>query len=120
MHVDNHSAFSSSDNSPKWLDQFEELANRELAQGSSCEQVHPVIAEWFYNLMEGEPPISRDSVEQAMSCLATEVMGSTPHHMLDSLLQAMDEDELALWIEQILLVGRAMEMALNNGDLDDL
>lgn len=118
--MDNHSAFSSSDETPEWLDQFEDLANRQLAEGPSCEQVHPIIAEWFYNLMENEPPVSRDSVEQATACLASEVMASTPDHLLEPMLQVIDEDELALWIEQILLVGRAMEMSLRNGELDDL
>lgn len=118
--MDNHSAFSSSDETPEWLKPFEDLANRQLTEGSSCEQVHPIIADWFYNLLENEPPVSRDSVEQATACLATEVMGSTPDHLLQPMLQVLDEDELALWIEQILLVGRAMQMALNDGDLDDL
>jgi hypothetical protein len=40
--------------------------------------------------------------------------------LIDTLLERVDEDEVALWIEQILLVGRAFEIALRRGDLDDL
>ena len=105
---------------PEWLEEFEELANRELGEGSSCAQVHPIIERWFMNLMDGEPPESRASVMQAMSCLATEVLYSSPDDLIESLLEDVDEDMLAIWVEHILLVGRAFEIALRNGDLDDL
>lgn len=108
------------DHNPSWLEPFEEMANDQLEDGSSCAQVHPIIARWFHTLLAGDPPESRDSIAQAMSCLATEIMNSTPEEVIDPLLNHVDEDEVALWIEQILLVGRAFEMALRKGDLDDL
>ncbi|MAS37880.1 MAG: hypothetical protein CL610_28045 [Anaerolineaceae bacterium] len=109
-----------SPNDPEWLRQIEELANAQLGSGSSCEQVHPIVARWFEALMDTDPPESRDSVVQATSCLATEVLFSSPDHIIGSLLEQVDEDEAALWIEQIIMVGRAFEIALHNGDLDDL
>ncbi len=105
---------------PKWLDEFEDLANRELEDGSSCEQVHPVVERWFQQLMEGEPPESRDSVMQAMACLSTEILYNSPDNLVEGLAEHMSEDDLATWIEHILLIGRAFEIALRNGDLDDL
>jgi hypothetical protein len=96
------------------------MANRQLGEGSSCEQIHPIMERWFSRLMEGEPPASRQSVMQANSCLATEVLYNSPDYLIEPLLASASEDEVALWIEQFLLVGRSFEIALNNGDLDDL
>lgn len=109
-----------SSNDPEWLRRIEELANAELGTGSSCEQVHPIITRWFEKLMDSDPPESRDSVLQATACLATEVLYSSPEHLINPLLEHADEDDVAMWIEQIILVGRAFEIALRNGDLDDL
>jgi hypothetical protein len=111
---------SSSPSDPRWLDEFEDLANQELEDGSSCEQVHPVVEKWFTKLMDGEPPESRPSVMQAMACLSTEVLNNLPDEMVDGLLDYMEEDDLALWVEHILLIGRAFEISLRSGDLDDL
>ncbi len=105
---------------PDWLKQIEDLANEQLGTGSSCEQVHPIIARWFDQLVESDPPESRDSVVQAISCLATEILYSSPDNLIDPLLEHSDEDDVALWIEQMILIGRAFEIALRNGDLDDL
>jgi len=107
-------------NDPDWLDEIEELANSQLEDGSSCEQVHPIVEHWYTKLLEGEPPTSRDSVLQAMSCLSTEILFDTPEDMLDTLMENMDEEDVAGWIEYILMIGRAFEIALRNGDLDDL
>ena len=63
---------------PDWLDEFEDLANRELGEGSSCEQVHPIVERWYHEAMQPEPPASRDSVLQAMACLATEILYDAP------------------------------------------
>lgn len=109
-----------SPNDPQWLDEFEDLANRQLEDGSSCEQVHPIVEGWFHKLMEGEPPPSRPSIMQAMACLSTEVLHSTPDELIESLMEVMDEDDLAVWIEHILLIGRAFESSLRTGDFDDL
>jgi len=111
---------SSSHNDPQWLDEFEHLANQQLEDGSSCDQVHPIVERWFDKLMQSDPPASRPSIAQALACLTTEVLNSTPEELIDSLLQQIDEDELSAWVENILLIGRAFEMALRKGDLDDL
>lgn len=108
------------DDSPSWLEPFEDMANDQLGQGSSCAQVHPIIERWFHALMEGDPPAARESVAQAIACLATEVLHSTPDELLEPLVEQVDAEEVALWIEQILLVGRAFEIALRSGALDDL
>ncbi len=105
---------------PDWLGPFEEMANERLGEGSSCEQVHPIMERWFSKLMDSEPPASRDSIMQATSCLASEVLFSSPEYLIEPLLEHASEDEIAIWIEQILLVGRAFEIALKNHELDDL
>lgn len=109
-----------SPNDPGWLDEFEELANDQLDDGSSCEQVHPIVEEWFQKLIQGDPPASRDSVMQAMACLATEILNNSPEYLVEPIVDEVGEDELAVWIEQILLIGRAFEIALRKGELDDL
>ncbi len=114
---------SSSPDDPRWLDEFEDLANRELDDldtETSCEQVHPVVERWFDQLMENDPPESRPSVAQAMACLATEVLFNSPDELIEKLMEQVGEDEAAMWIENILLIGRAFEISLRNGDLDDL
>jgi hypothetical protein len=107
-------------NEPEWLDEFQELANDQLDDGSSCEQIHPIVERWFSELIQGDPPPSRDSVMQAMACLATEILNSSPEYLVESVVDEVGEDELAVWIEQILLIGRAFEIALRKGELDDL
>ena len=111
---------SVSQDDPRWLDEFEDLANRQLEDGSSCDQVHPIVERWFDNLMQHDPPTSRPSVAQAMACLSTEIFNNSPDDLMEALLQQVDEDELAAWIEHVLLVGRAFEISLRSGDLDDL
>jgi hypothetical protein len=105
---------------PNWLDEFEDLANQELQDGSACEQVHPIVEKWFQKLMAGAPPESRPSVAQAMACLSTEILNQMPDELVDPILEHVPEDDFALWIEHILLVGRAFEIALRTGELDDL
>lgn len=110
------------ENSPDWLRPIEDLANEQLGDGhgSACDQVHPIVARWFEELMQGDPPPSRDAVQQAVSCLATEVYYSTPEEVSEALENALDEEDVLLWVEQILLIGRAFEGALRSGELDDL
>lgn len=108
------------ENSPDWLRPIEDLANEQLGHGSACDQVHPIVARWFEQLMQGDPPLSRDAVQQAVSCLATEVYYSTPEEVAEGLENTLDEDDVILWVEQILLIGRAFECALRRGELDDL
>jgi hypothetical protein len=110
----------SSNDAPEWLQQFEELADARLGHGSSCEQIHPIMRRWFDQLLAGEPPEGRDSVLQATACLATEVLLSSPDFLTDALLEQVSEEELGIWVEQILMIGRAFEIALNRGELDDL
>ncbi|MDX2161589.1 MAG: hypothetical protein SF162_09710 [bacterium] len=107
---------------PNWLKEFEDLANQTLDHGSSCEQVHPVVERWYERLVEGEPPSvhDRDSVQQAMACLTTELLNTLPDPMYDLLTEMFDEDDLATWTEFVLMIGRAFERSLHNGELDDL
>ena len=106
---------------PEWLDQFEELANEELTDGSACDQVHPIVAAWYAEIMGGDPPESRDSVWQAMHCLATETLEDIPQSLLEAIgdSEAL-QDDLADWVVELLLVGRAFQIALENGRMDDL
>jgi hypothetical protein len=106
---------------PDWLDEFEVLANEQLEEGSACDQVHPIVARWYDEVMEGDPPESRDSVWQAMQCLTTEVVKDAPPELAELLGGESEPSEaLADWITEVLLVGRAFQMALDSGRLDDL
>jgi len=105
---------------PAWLHDIEELANRELKDGSSCEQVHPHVARWYEQAHANGPLESRDSILQAMACLSTEVLNSAPDEVLE-LLDAESEELLLGWIEYVLFIGRAFEYALKHGgEFDDL
>jgi hypothetical protein len=104
----------------KWLEEFEDLANEQLEEGSSCEQVHPIIERWYTKLLEGDPPKSRDSVLQAMACLSNEILFELPDDLMNTLTEHVDEDDLLGFIEYVLLIGRAFEIGLHKGDLDDL
>lgn len=105
---------------PDWLEEFEDLANEQLTDGSACDQVHPIVANWYAEVMAGDPPESRDSVWQALQCLTTEVMGDIPHVVAEALAERNADDELADWVTEILLIGRAFQIALDTGRLDDL
>ncbi len=110
--------------SPNWMDDIQDFADQVLGDmddAAACDQVHPVIAQWYDNELENEPPESRPAVWQAIACLATEILIDVDNdEALQPLLDAVDEDTLAMWVEHILMVGRAMEISLQNGDLDDL
>lgn len=41
-------------NQPDWLEEFENLANDQLDEGSACDQIHPIIAAWYKELMGGD------------------------------------------------------------------
>lgn len=114
------SDFPTPPNEPDWLTEFEDMANDQLGEGSACEQVHPIVERWYTELLEGEPPASRDSVVQAMSCLATEILYDSPEEILSAVMEHVSEEELAAFIEYVLLVGRAFEISLRDGELDDL
>lgn len=105
---------------PDWLNEFEELANRELTGGPTCEQVHPVMERWYAQLMESEPPASRDAIMQAVSCLATEIVNNAPEDLVEAVLDEGDEDALANLVEYVLMIGRAFEIAVRRGEFDDL
>jgi len=107
-------------NEPEWLDEFRELANRELPEGSSCEQVHPIVERWYRQMLEREPPAGSDSIDQAMACLATEILNEAPDELIDALAEHIDEDLIADWVVFTLMVGRAFEASLRDGGLDDL
>lgn len=107
-------------NQPDWLEEFENLANDQLDEGSACDQIHPIIAAWYKELMGGDPPEARDSVWQALQCLTTEVLNDIPLSLVEVLSSKELDEDLADWVTEILLVGRAFQMALNSGRLDDL
>jgi hypothetical protein len=107
-------------NEPEWLDEFRELADRELGVGSSCEQVHPIVQRWYQSLLESEPPPARDSVLQAMACLSSEILADAPPDLFEGRAEQFDDDQVAGWVEYILMVGRAFERSLQSGELDDL
>lgn len=105
---------------PNWLDEFEDLANEELVEGSACEQVHPIVARWYEEVMANDPPTSRDAVWQAMHCLTTEVLEDVPPEIANVLAEHDIEDVFEEWVTELLLIGRAFQLALDNGRLDDL
>ena len=105
---------------PEWLEEFEELANSQLTDGSACDQVHPIIATWYNEIMAGDPPQSRDAVWQALYCLTTEVMNDIPESVVVALADSEVQEDLADWVTELLLVGRAFQLALDSGRLDDL
>lgn len=106
---------------PDWLEEFETLANERLGNGSACHQVHPIVARWYTDVLRREPPASRDSVLQAMNCLSTEIITNMPDELFEALFdEAVDYDDIALWVQDVLMLGRAFQLALDNGDLDDL
>lgn len=105
----------------EWLEEFQIMADEQLNEGSACAQVHPIVEKWLEELLEGEPPEARDAVWQAMACLTTEVLiKATPEHVLDVLEAHFNEEEIAAWLEGVLLIGRAFQIALDSGRLDDL
>jgi hypothetical protein len=105
---------------PDWLEEFEELANERLNHGSSCDQVHPIVERWFDQLLDREPPILRDSIWQALSCLSSEVMVNSPADIIEPVLETLHEDDAAEWVETILLIGMAFQRGMDRGELDDL
>jgi hypothetical protein len=105
---------------PEWLEEFEDLANTQLPEGSSCVQVHPIVAAWYEESMAGAPPESRDSVWQALHCLSSEILLDMPQTIANVLEEHEIDEELAEWVTELLLIGRAFQIALDNGRLDDL
>lgn len=105
---------------PNWLEEFEDMANKRLGEGSACKQIHPIVEAWYAKLMEGEPPTSRDSVMQAIACLSTEIIIDMPEEFFEAFANGLDQAEFAYWVQEILMIGRAFEIALRAGQLDDL
>jgi hypothetical protein len=111
----------SDEHRPSWLEEFEDLANQVLPSGSSCHQVHPIVADWYRALFDKAPPTSRDSVAQAMSCLSTEILNDVPSNVQEVFDMATLESTTMLeWIRGVLMIGRAFQLALDSGELDDL
>lgn len=117
--VSKEATMSNNTQRPEWLDEFENLANEQLETGSSCHQVHPIIEQWYASL--AEPPPSRDSILQAMSCLSTELLTDMPDDIFEALFDNdLDYEAVVAWVQDILMIGRAFQDALTNGGLDDL
>ena len=108
------------DNDLSWLNEFEEMADEELGEGSACEQIHPIVETWLEEWLESEIPTPRSSVSQAVACLATEIINNTPENVLNALMEHCEEEEVLQWIQGILVTGQAFEEALRSGRLDDL
>ncbi|MFZ4827333.1 MAG: hypothetical protein ACOYLB_08250 [Phototrophicaceae bacterium] len=109
---------------PDWMENIDDYANDQLSDletNSSCEQIHPIIANWYRETLEQAPPPASSAVWQAVSCLTTEIIQDMQE---DEELEGVIDEEtiapLALWIEDILTLGRALEIALRSGRLDDL
>jgi hypothetical protein len=109
-----------SDPFDNWYDDFENRADEELGDGSACEQIHPIVEKWFDEWLDSDPPEQRGSVLQAISCLSTEVVAVTPEEILSVLMENLDEDVIAEWVQGILMTGQAFQRALDSGRLDDL
>ena len=108
------------DNDLSWLNEFEEMADEELGDGSACEQIHPIVEEWLREWLESDIPTPRSSVSQAVACLATEIINNTPENILNTLMEHCEEEEVLQWIQGILVTGQAFQTALSSGRLDDL
>ena len=107
-------------NDLNWLNEFEQMADDKLGDGSACEQVHPIVERWLQEWLESDVPAPRSSVSQALACLATEIINNTPEHILDVLMEHCEEDDIFQWVQSILITGQAFGSALNSGRLDDL
>ncbi|MBZ0306198.1 MAG: hypothetical protein K8I82_09035 [Anaerolineae bacterium] len=109
-------------NDLNWLNEFEELAEEVLGEQETppCYQVHPLVSDWYEETFADEGLDLRSSVMQALACLVTEVMADMPENIFNILAENVDEEEVAVWLHEILQVGRAFERALNTGRLDDL
>jgi hypothetical protein len=105
---------------PGWLEEFEDLANNVLEEGSACNQIHPMMAAWYEAVMAGDPPESRDSIWQALQCLTTEALHDIPQAVAEVVVGEDAHEELANWVTELLLIGRAFQIALDKGQLDDL
>ncbi|NJL93564.1 MAG: hypothetical protein HC915_07455 [Anaerolineae bacterium] len=105
-----------------WLEDLDRLAEEILSQQttSACDQIHPIIQKWYLDTLDGDPPYARPSEMQALACLTTEIMSDMPEALFEVMSKHLDEDEVALWVHEILTLGRAFEQAVRKGDLDDL
>ena len=108
------------DNDLNWLNEFEQMAEDELGEGSACDQIHPIVEKWLREWLESDIPTPRSSVSQAVACLATEIINNTPENILNALMEHCEEEEVLQWIQGVLVTGQAFQEALNNGRLDDL
>jgi hypothetical protein len=111
---------SPENNDPNWLDEFEQMADDKLGEGSACEQVHPIVERWLNEWLDSDITAPRSSVMQALACLATEIINNAPESIMEALENHCEEDEVYDWIQAILITGQAFQTALNEGRLDDL
>jgi hypothetical protein len=108
------------DDNLHWLDEFADLADNTLGEGSACDQIHPIVERWLYEWLDSDMPTPRSSVSQALACLATEVLNNAPERIANTLTENCDEDDVLQWIQAVLITGQAFQSALDTGQLDDL
>jgi hypothetical protein len=103
-----------------WWDDFAEMADEKLGDGSACQQIHPVVEKWFHEWLNSDIPAPRSAIAQATACLATEVLNDAPESIINVLTEHCDEETVYQWVQNILATGQAFQMSLDNGRLDDL
>ncbi len=109
-------------NKLEWLEEFERLAEEVLSQQetSAYDQIYPIVKTWYEETLNTDFPASREAVIEAVACLTSEVFADMPDSIFDALVDSADEEEVAIWLFEVLMLGRAFEQALRNGRLDDL
>jgi hypothetical protein len=106
-----------------WLEEFERLADEVLSGrklSPPLEHIQPRIKAWYEATLDQDHPDERPTLSQALACLATEIMTDMPTSLFEALVDKVEDDTVADWILDILMLGRAFEKAVQNGTLDEL
>lgn len=106
----------------EWLEEFEHLAERILGQTTSTatRDIHTYIKQWYEETMLGDFPSAPENVMQALTYLTNEILYDMPESIFKVVAPALDEDEVAVWLLEILILGRAFERAFQAGHFDNL
>jgi len=106
-----------------WLEEFERLADEVLSGRKTAPQlevIQPKIKAWYEATLDQDHPDERPTLNQALACLTTEIMTDMPTSLFEALVDKVDDEDVADWILDILMLGRAFEKALQSGKLDEL